>query len=306
MRIHELHTVPIERIRFNSGDEVGPAVQSNPNRPLIISGLQKEVAFLKDWNLDFFERMNTKVPVQKPEADGVNYFLKYFKLSMGEFISRIRNGESLYIGAREILKDGGVRSDKDGLGLVADDIPIPPWIRRERIYSSNLWIGAGNNRTLLHYDAWDGFLLLAQGTKEFFMFPRSETGKMYQYGSLEYRSLLNGAVLHSKIKPLDVQPEFQETFSKASGFRGVLHPGEIIYIPAGYWHYVESEGLNIGVNFFVHFDNRRLHFEEPLRTYWIKDNITMRPIRWFYRSREFAGRQYRKLFSAGPSSTHGA
>ncbi len=55
-----------------------------------------------------------------------------------------------------------------------------PWIRRKRIYSSNLWIGAGNNRTLLHYDAWDGFLFLAQGTKEFFMFPRSQTEKMFQ------------------------------------------------------------------------------------------------------------------------------
>jgi hypothetical protein len=306
MRIHDLQTVPIERLHVTSGDEVARAVASDRGRPLIFSGLERDLAFLKDWNLDHFEKIGASVPVQKPEADGVNYFVKYFRIPMSEFISRIRSGESLYIGARQIMGDGGVRSDKDGLGDLCDEVPVPPWIRRERIYSCNLWIGAGNNRTLLHYDAWDGFMLLAAGTKEFRMFPRSETRRMFQHGSLGLRSLFSGAVLHSKIKPLDVQPEYAQEFSKARGYRGTMQAGEVIYIPAGYWHYVESEGLNIGVNFFVHFDDFRLNFEEPLRTYWIKDNITLQPVRWYYRTRGSLGKLYRKLMPARPTSAHGA
>jgi hypothetical protein len=292
MKIHDLPTQPIERIAKPTGQQVADIV-AGARRPVIFTDLGEDFRFLRDWTLDFFEQFEEKVPAQKPEADGVNYFVKYFRIPMSDFARRLKAGENLYIGAREIMTQGGVRSDKDGLGQFCDRIKLPSWIDPARIYSSNLWAGAGNNRTLLHYDPWDGVLAIGSGTKDFILFPSSETSKMAQVGSLDFGKLGGGSVLHSKIRPLDVQPEYQQKFATArGGYRGTISAGDVIYIPAGFWHYVESYGVNIGLNFFLHFKDKSLNFKEPLRSYWIKDNITLWPIRWYQAARAFAGNVY--------------
>jgi hypothetical protein len=293
MNIYDLKVKPIERIDGATSDQVLKLV-SEARRPLIISGLDKDFEFLNKWDLDFFEKLDTLVPVQEPEPDGVNYFIKYKPMPMKEFVRKIRAGEKLYIGARAIMKRAGERSNKDGLGDLAEQLKIPAWIDRARIDSSNLWVGAGNNHTLLHYDPWNSILMLAEGTKEIIVLPASETSKVYPYGALNFRSLYSGKVLHSKIRPLDVQKRYQARFSTAEGFRGTLNKGETLFIPAGFWHYVKSTDLNIGINFFVHTRDRRLHLTQPLRSFWIKDNITLWPVRmiWKWKDRVFRTIRY--------------
>jgi hypothetical protein len=291
MNIHELPTDPIERIHNPSREQLRELIDSK-RKPLIISGIFDDFGFLKNWNLDYFSTFTEKVPVQKPESDGVNYFVKYFRIPMSEFAQRLKNGENMYIGAREILTGGGKRSDKDGLGYLKDSMKLPSWFNQERIYSSNLWAGAGNNKTLLHFDPWDGLMVVAAGEKRFVMFPAEETPKMAMVSPYDLRKLSTGAVLHSKIKPLTVQPEYQEKFRQARGFSGTMQAGEAIFIPAGWWHYVESTGVNIGLNFFLHFSDKKLHMVEPLRSYWVMDNITLWPIRWWQGFRKHAGNFY--------------
>ena len=238
-------------------------------------------------------KIDNTVPVQRPQADGVNYFYEYTDMPVAEFVERIQAGEDLYIGARQIMGRRGRRSDRDGLGELASELVLPPWLDRTRLQSANLWIGQGGNRTLLHYDPWDTFLTVASGVKEFVVLPPSETHNLAPFGALDYRALYLGKVLHSKIRPLDVQERYQAKFRGVEGFSGTISAGEVIHVPAGFWHYVESSGLNIGVNFFVHCKGRSLHFHEPLRTYWIKDKITLWPVRWFMAARFRAGRIYR-------------
>jgi hypothetical protein len=212
--------------------------------------------------------------------------------------------EKLYIGARQILGSGGKRSDLHGLGALAEKFVIPPWVDRERIQSANLWAGAGDNHTLLHFDPWDGVLMLGQGYKRFILIPDTQTSKLQAYSALDFPALLKGKVLHSKISPLNVQKRYQKNFSKVEGvMQGDLNPGEMIFIPVGFWHYVESSGQNIGVNFFIHFKDRKLNWSEPMRTYWIKDNITLWPTRYYKRIRAAVVRQVRKRFPKKISKT---
>ena len=88
MDIYDLKVKPIERIESASQDEVRKLV-SDARRPLIFSGLESDFEFLQQWNLDFFETLDSMVPVQEPEPDGVNYFIKYNRIPIKEFVSRI-------------------------------------------------------------------------------------------------------------------------------------------------------------------------------------------------------------------------
>ena len=292
MDVYDLPTTEIQRLDSIASEDIATRVMGS-HSPVIFSRPDGDFTFLKKLGLDFFEQFETKVPVQQPESDGVNYFVKYSGIPMRDFVAEIRSGGNLYIGAKEILTERGERSDKDGLGVLAKYLDLPAWIDKRRIHSANLWIGAGNNRTLLHYDPWDGLMFLASGEKEFIMIPPSETSKLFPFSPFDFSSLYKGAVLHSKIRPLNVQRRFQERFRDVKGaLRGTVKEGEVIYIPAGYWHFVASTNLNIGVNFFIHFMDRSLHLREPLRTYWIKDNITLWPIRWLYAARSMAAKTY--------------
>jgi len=138
--------------------------------------------------------------------------------------------------------------------------------------------------------------MLAEGQKEFIILPETETSRVYSYGALNFISLYLGKVLHSKIHPLNVQKRYQEKFSKAEGFRGTITAGEMIFIPAGFWHYVKSSDLNIGINFFVHVKDRGLHWTQPLRSFWIKDNITLWPVRMVWELRHRVFRAIRNFF----------
>ena len=302
MNINDLNAEPIKRIECASPDEVKNLLLKS-RRPLIFSGLDSDFGFLQEWDLDFFSRLDSMVPVQKPGPDGVNYFINYKNTHISEFIKKIKNGANLYIGAREIMKAKGERSDKDGLGELAAKLKIPSWIDKVNIYSSNLWVGAGSNHTLLHYDPWNSILMVAKGKKEFVVIPHTDTHKLFPYSALNFKALTEGRVLHSKISPLNVQKRFQSSFSTAKAFSGEISAGEMIYIPAGYWHYVKSSDINIGINFFIHVRDQNLHKEEPLRTYWIKDNITLIPVRLYWKWKSVIFKSIRFFFPKKNNAT---
>ena len=291
MNIYDLDFGEIERVDASEAGDVAELINSK-RAPLIFTGLGSDLKFLDEWNLDFLKEMSTEVPIQRPEGDGVNYFIRHERIPMSAVVEAIRNGESMYIGAQKITGKRGLRSDIHGLGQLAETMRIPEWIDKKRIYNGNFWLGAGNNKTLLHYDAWDSILLLGQGEKEFFVFSNEESPRMHQYSAFNFKALVDGRVLHSKIRPMDVQEEYREEFSKLKGLKGTVHAGEVMFVPAGFWHYVESKGINVAVNFFIHTTHRSLHFKEPLRTFWIKDNITVPPVAFY------------KKFKAGLAKLH--
>lgn len=295
MNIYDLELGQIERVEVSSWEEVAE-LMNTARRPLIFTGLKKDLEFLSSWDLDFLSKMTSKVPVQKPEADGVNYFIRYESIPMTEVVERIRRGDGVYIGAKKITGPKGVRTDVDGLGELAEEMVLPKWIDKERIHNANFWLGAGNNNTLLHYDAWDSVLMLGMGEKEFIVFPNTETPRMYQYSAFDFKSMTEGRVLHSKIRPLNVQEKFQKEFRKARGARGKIYAGDVMFVPAGFWHFVESTGTNVAINFFIHAKDPSVHLQEPLRTFWIKDNITLWPVRWYWKLKARAAKIYRHFF----------
>lgn len=295
MNIHEIQTRPILRVENPSLDQVNQLIQE-ANQPVIFAGLEDDLGYIRNWDLDFLGGIKSIVPIQQPEADGVNYFVKYFDMPLSAFVERLKNGENLYIGARKITTEGGEPTNEHGLGELAGHLKIPPWIPKEHISAANLWVGAGDNRTLLHYDPWNSFLLLGQGEKEFLVFPDSESHRMFPYSAFNFKALYQGKVLHSKIRPLNIQERYWKRFKDTSGFSGKVQQGEMIFIPAGYWHYVESHGLNIGINFFVHSQDKTIRQREPIRTYDIKDRFTLWPIRWYMTTKAKMFRLIRLIF----------
>ena len=76
--------------------------------------------------------------------------------------------------------------------------------------------------------------------------------------------------MDSKLDPINVQDQYRNSVQKAVGYEGVLREGEALFIPAGTWHYIESYGLNIALNYFFHAREGALWNQSPLKEYKIK------------------------------------
>ncbi len=122
--------------------------------------------------------------------------------------------------------------------------------------SLNLWIGSGHTECL-HYDVMDGTLIQLHGSKQIVLFPPSQTANLYPYPV--YAHLRHGLKLRSWFSQVyPNRPDFQAfpRLQIASQHRHdvTLHPGELLYIPAGWWHEVTAIGEDMvcSVNRFWH------------------------------------------------------
>ncbi|PKF73241.1 cupin-like domain-containing protein [Chryseobacterium sp. PMSZPI] len=83
------------------------------------------------------------------------------------------------------------------------------------------------------------FITQFQGIKKIWLFPWEQSDLMYKL-PYNFHSLAN-------IK----NPNYQEfpALLYLDGYEAILHPGETLYIPSGWWHYIqyETEGYSISV-----------------------------------------------------------
>jgi hypothetical protein len=135
------------------------------------------------------------------------------------------------------------KSISDEFPELLRDIKHPIWIESSES-TVNLWFGTAHNVSPLHYDDDNNFFAQVYGRKHITLFDPVQTEWLYPYP------------VHAVMKHLsfvDVEnpdlircPEYR----KARPMECVLEPGELLYIPAYWWHQVRSLDVAISVNFW--------------------------------------------------------
>lgn len=109
----------------------------------------------------------------------------------------------------------------------------------------NLWVGPAGHVEALHYDPTDGTLVQLHGSKRVILFPPAQTANLYPFPF--YIHLKHGMKLRSWFSQVyPDRPDFA-AFPKLKQalqhkYEVVLNPGEMLYIPMGWWHEVEALG----------------------------------------------------------------
>lgn len=113
----------------------------------------------------------------------------------------------------------------------------------------NLWVGPGGHTSCLHYDPMDGMLIQLYGAKKVLLFPPSQIYNLYPISVL--KSLRYGLKLrsvYSQVYPdrpdFAAFPRFQEALNHSQEI--ILNPGEILFLPAGWWHEVTALDTALG------------------------------------------------------------
>ena len=141
--------------------------------------------------------------------------------------------------------------------LAADVSPMPEctqpnWLEsrlfpgRRPASSPEVYIGGrGASFPILHYDGLHthAFLMQLHGEKEYIVFSPEQTAFMYPHDGIE----MNKSRIDDVLTPdLAAFPLFEQ----AEGVRFRLHPGETLFVPAGWWHTARilSPSVTVSVN----------------------------------------------------------
>jgi Cupin-like domain len=147
---------------------------------------------------------------------------------------------ALYIMQRSIAVD---------LPELAPDIQVPAAIENARA-SPFFWLGSAGNVTPVHYDGVNNLFAQVRGRKRFILYHPAQSEALYADSTSTSFSHVGG---------VDVEnPDFQRfpKFGEAEPLECELHPSDLLFLPAYYWHHVRSLDFAISVNFWwaPHFD----------------------------------------------------
>lgn len=108
----------------------------------------------------------------------------------------------------------------------------------------NFWFGQAGTISPLHFDIADNFLAQVVGRKKVVLYPPDQ-------GPYLYPGPLNTKAAHMSRVDIDHPDQAKHPeFGKARGFEGVIEPGDMVHIPAFWWHQVYSLDLAMSVNFW--------------------------------------------------------
>jgi hypothetical protein len=127
--------------------------------------------------------------------------------------------------------------------LTADLGPLPRLLAPPRPGAPEgmMWIGAAGSFTPLHHDLTNNLLAQVVGRKRIKLLPASEVGRLY-----------NDRDVYSLITDLDDRGLDPARFARLEGARIydiVLGPGELLFIPLGWWHQVRALDFSVTVTY---------------------------------------------------------
>ena len=121
------------------------------------------------------------------------------------------------------------------------EIRLPQWISDVRDTSINLWFGR-SSVTPLHYDATNNFFAQQYGEKHWTIFAPADTPNLYPHPIDSKMAHLSAVDIE---KPdLNAHPNF----SVARPFRFTIKAGELLFLPAFWWHQVSSPSVSTSVS----------------------------------------------------------
>lgn len=239
----------------------------NKGQPVLIKDfISKDSPCWQKWNYDYFKEIagSEKVDIYGREEESQNHAASppIGQMTFGEYLDKISAGPTenrLFLfnllKIRPDLKKDIIYNDVTG-GKVIQWLPY-------------MFFGGEGSATRNHFDIDMSHVFISQfqGAKRIWVFPNDQSDLMYKL-PYNFHSIANLKTSSTAEYP---GLEFLD------GYEAVINPGETLYMPAGWWHYIqyETEGYSISVRALANTVTEKLmgarnlfitrHFDDTMR-----------------------------------------
>ena len=188
-------------------------------------------------------------------------------IKFSKFLDIIENRDRNYKNVSAYLEYSSVREYFPELEEDIWEIPVVKDLLH--LLHLNIWISNGNTLGKLHFDPYDNFLCQLSGKKQLTLFEPHNNYNLYEGHiqeailsyNLQSNKFMQDKVLDSTsmvMSPVDIaNPDIDRffNFTKAIPMKCLLKEGDVLYMPAFWWHEVQSyphekDRRNLAVNFW--------------------------------------------------------
>lgn len=215
------------------------------NKPCIIRGLAELKRYrVFEWSAEYFRPVLGKqpVPVIETESGWLSYERDVTPLPYDEFVERSfgrgrQRDRLLYFkNSTKVLPPG--HDDTETIEVLGEYV--------KKALMRNLWISPGGITVGLHYDHAENFNFQLRGEKIFTLHPPGVRA-YYPMPMFSQTAHISRVFRDGPNPDLSRYPRFDPS----TALRVELRAGDVLYLPAYWWHQVESLGdENVNLNFW--------------------------------------------------------
>lgn len=233
-------------------------------QPVILGKLAAAWPAMARWTPEYFQRgfSGLRVSVEVwGRDDGVNdplhfmQHLSYAQTTLGSYIARLRASagpsREYYLAQFPMLRAlPQLRDDIESLeSHMVQPRLVPERVRRRLRFPASFWLGPAGSVSTLHFDPADNLFAQIYGGKRVVLLSPEQSHAVY-YPHERFKSL--------NFSPVDIErPDF-DRFPAARHLAPLvcdMQPGDVLYIPMGWWHYLRATEISISLNFWwVYWD----------------------------------------------------
>ncbi|XP_041374822.1 tRNA wybutosine-synthesizing protein 5-like [Gigantopelta aegis] len=220
--------------------------------PMIFTGLDIGPCREK-WTTDYLAQFGGSADVKihvsaSHQLDFINKNFLYRSLPFDKFVRRAANEDKQFFLCENecyYLRALGDDPRKDIAKIdkqfprLAQDIVFPDFFDGDSVFSSVFRIASAKVQLWTHYDVMDNLLIQVTGRKRVVLFSPKEVENLYIVGD--------------KSQVLDIDnPDLTQfpKFANVQRYEGMLNSGDILFIPALWFHNIISLEFGVAVNVF--------------------------------------------------------
>jgi hypothetical protein len=207
-----------------------------PGRPVVLRGHGAAWPALTAWTFDHLRALGADVPVEVEVGNAMQGANPRLATTFGAYLDALESGEAeasqLYLAVF------------DAFGrwpALLDDVELDV-LPRQVVRYRRAWIGARGTVSGLHRDVGDNVLAQIRGRKLVHLAAPADDAHLYV--SRKYDFLTDCSEVDLDHWDAQRHPRFAD----ADLAELVLEPGDVLFIPTGWWHHTRALDASISVN----------------------------------------------------------
>ncbi|MEX2315984.1 MAG: cupin-like domain-containing protein [Pirellulales bacterium] len=211
------------------------------NRPLVMRRMMDAWPAKEKWTFEFFSQLSLDDSIHLEEGNVMQEHTHFRKASFRDYLQNLLNEPAAQneTGRRAYLSLFNIFS---AFPQLAADVDFSVLNRYKIKHTVAGWIGPAGTVTGFHIDWGDNILAQVQGRKQIRLVAPAQTPFMYKSRKFDQGTTI------SEIDVDRLDRDRFPLFAKVTPATFILHPGDMLFIPRGWWHYVRSLDKSISVS----------------------------------------------------------
>lgn len=215
----------------------------NKRKPVLLKGYANNWKAKQDWGFEFLSNLEIKKPVRIEVGNVIQNKTEISRVDFKTYINLLMNSEN----ETEQGADKPYLSMFNIFDYVPDllnDIDLSIFTKYTKINMTGAWIGPSGTISGLHYDSTDNILTQLKGRKMLLLASPKYQKEMYKSKKYDHDATASSVDINNY--DATKCPKFKDVeFSHV-----ILEPGDTLFIPKGWWHYVKALDASISVSNF--------------------------------------------------------